>query len=136
MREAKLYFMIGLPGEGEEDVAAIPTLVRRCLEQSGLSRLTVAAGAFVPKPHTPYEHEAMLPVPELSRRLRAIRDSLRGERKVTLALESANWSHIEGILARGTRELGETIIAAEEGGGSLGAWRRAVGKGGDAEERE
>jgi len=136
MREAKLYFMIGLPGEGEEDIAAIPALVRRCLRESGLSRLTVAAGAFVPKPHTPYEHEAMLPVPELSRRLRAIRDSLRGERKVTLALESANWSHIEGLLARGNRELGETIIAAEEGGGSLGAWRRALGKGGDAEERE
>lgn len=126
MREAKLYFMIGLPGEGEEDVAAIPTLVRRALRESGLARLTVAAGAFVPKMGTPYEHETMPPVAELSRRLREIRDALRGERRVRLAMESVNWSWIEGILAGGGRELGELLIAAEARGGGLGAWRLSL----------
>jgi radical SAM superfamily enzyme YgiQ (UPF0313 family) len=125
IKEAKLYFMVGLPGEGEEDIAAIPELVRTCLRRADLRRVTVAAGGFVPKPHTPYEREAMLPVAEISRRLRAIRDALRGERRVTVAVESANWSHIEGALSRGDRRLGAVIAAAEAGGGNLSAWRQA-----------
>jgi len=125
IREAKLYFMVGLPGEGEEDVEAIPSLVRRCLKAADLKRVRVAAGAFVPKPHTPYEREAMLPVKELSGRLRAIRDELRGERRVVVALESVNWSYLEGALSRGDRRLGPVIVAAEKAGGNLAAWRRA-----------
>jgi radical SAM superfamily enzyme YgiQ (UPF0313 family) len=125
IKEAKLYFMVGLPGEGEEDIAAIPELVRTCLRRADLRRVTVAAGGFVPKPYTPYEREAMLPVAEVSRRLRAIRDALRGERRVTVAVESANWSHIEGALSRGDRRLGAAIAAAEAGGGNLAAWRQA-----------
>jgi len=105
IREAKLYFMVGLPGEEEGDVAAIRDLVRRCLRAAKLSRLSVALGAFVPKAHTPYEREEMLPAAELARRLRAIRDELRGLRHVTVAVESAKWSQIEGVLARGDRRL-------------------------------
>jgi len=126
IKEAKLYFMVGLPGEGEEDIAAVPILVQKCLDAADLRRVTVAAGAFVPKPHTPYEREAMLPVAQLSRRLRLIRDALRGERRVTLSLESANWSHIEGVLSRGDQRLGGVIAKAEEAGGSLAAWRQAL----------
>jgi len=125
IREAKLYFMVGLPGEGEEDVAAIPTLVRTCLRAADLRRITVAAGAFVPKPHTPYEREAMLPVNELSRRLRSIRDELRGEQGLTVSLESANWSYLEEALSRGDRRLGGVIEKADQFGGNLAAWRRA-----------
>jgi radical SAM superfamily enzyme YgiQ (UPF0313 family) len=126
MREAKLYFMVGLPGETEADVEAIPELVRRCVREVGLRRVTVAAGAFVPKPGTPYEGEGMLPVRELSRRLRMIREGLRREKRVRLALESANWSYVEGVLSRGDRRLGEVIVRAEEGGGKLAAWREAI----------
>jgi radical SAM superfamily enzyme YgiQ (UPF0313 family) len=125
IKEAKLYFMVGLPGEGEEDVAAIPALVRKCLKAPRLTRLTVAAGAFVPKPNTPYESEAMLPARELSRRLRLIKHDLRRERSVTLALESPNWSYLEGALSRGDRRLGRVIADAEARGGNLAAWRKA-----------
>jgi radical SAM superfamily enzyme YgiQ (UPF0313 family) len=125
IKAPKLYFMVGLPGEGEDDLAAIPAFVRRCLKAAGLTRLTVAAGAFVPKPGTPYEAEGMLPVRELSRRMRLIKDELRRERKVTLALESPNWSYLEGALSRGDRRLGAVIAAAEAGGGNLAAWRAA-----------
>ncbi len=125
IREAKLYFMVGLPGEGEEDVAAIPALVRKCLTAAHLGALTVAVGAFVPKPHTPYEREPMLWVAELWRRLRAVREELRGEPRVKLALESANWSYLEGALSRGDRRLGPVIAAAEARGGNLAAWRTA-----------
>jgi len=125
IKEAKLYFMVGLPGEGEEDIVAIPELVRACLRCIDLRRITVAAGGFVPKPHTPYEREAMLPVAEVSRRLRLIRDALRGERRITVAVESANWSHIEGALSRGDGRLGAVIAAAEADGGNLAAWRQA-----------
>jgi len=123
--EAKLYFMVGLPGEREDDVEAIPRVVRRCIKEANLRQATVAAGAFVPKPHTLYEREGMLPVRELSRRLRAIRKELRGEKRVRVALESANWSYLEGTLSRGDRRLGRVIAAAEEGGGNLSAWRKA-----------
>jgi radical SAM superfamily enzyme YgiQ (UPF0313 family) len=125
MTEAKLYFMVGLPGETEKDVQAIPAFVRRCIRAAGLSRVTVAAGAFVPKPDTPYEAQGMPPAAELARRLRAVRDELRRERRVRLALESANWGYIEGALSRGDRRLGRVIAAAEEYGGNLAAWRRA-----------
>jgi radical SAM superfamily enzyme YgiQ (UPF0313 family) len=125
MREAKLYFMVGLPGEEEGDIAAIPGLVRRCLRQARLRRVTVTAGAFVPKPHTPFEREGMLPVRELSRRLRVIRDELRREKAVRLALESPNWSYLEGALSRGDRRLGAVIARAEETGTILSAWRAA-----------
>ena len=130
MREAKLYFMVGLPGETEADVEAIPELVRRCVKAGDLRRVTVAAGAFVPKPGTPYEREGMLPVRELSGRLRMIREGLRGERRVRLALESANWSYLEGALSRGDRRLGRVIAAAEERGGKLAAWREAFAEAG------
>jgi len=126
IREAKLYFMVGLPGETEEDLGAIPELVRRCLKSAGLRRVTVAAGAFVPKPDTPYEREGMLSAGELSRRLRIVREAFRRERRVRVSLESANWSVIEGMLSRGDRRLGAVIAMAEEGGGNLAAWRRAL----------
>ncbi len=126
VREAKLYFMVGLPGEGEDDVAAIPALVRRCIEEAGLVRVTVAGAAFVPKPDTPYEREPMLPARELSRRLRAIREELRPEKRVRLALESANWAVIEGVLSGGDRRLGQVIVDAEATGGGLAAWRQAM----------
>jgi radical SAM superfamily enzyme YgiQ (UPF0313 family) len=130
IKEAKLYFMVGLPGEGEEEVAAIPAFVRRCLEAAGLRRAVVAAGAFVPKPDTPYETEGMLPTAELSRRLRLVRDELRRERRVTLALESPNWSYLEGALSRGDRRLGRVIADAEARGGNLAAWRAAFQRAG------
>jgi radical SAM superfamily enzyme YgiQ (UPF0313 family) len=130
IREAKLYFMVGLPGEGEDDVAAIPALARRCLDTAGLSRVTVAAGAFVPKPNTPYESEGMVPVAELSRRLRLIKEELRSDRRVRVALESPNWSYLEGALSRGDRRLGAVIADAEANGGNLAAWRKAFEKAG------
>ncbi len=126
IREAKLYFMVGLPGEGEEDVGAIVSLVRKCVQTADLSRVTVAAAAFVPKPDTPYEQEPMMPVRELSRRLRTIRDELRKEKHVRLALESANWAVVEGMLSRGDSRLGAVIAAAEAKGGNLAAWREAL----------
>ncbi|MBN1458161.1 MAG: radical SAM protein, partial [Armatimonadetes bacterium] len=126
LREAKLYFMVGLPGETEADIEAIPALVRECVRQADLRSVTVAAGAFVPKPDTPYEHENMLPARELSRRLRVLRESLRRERRVRLTLESPNWSVVEGVLSQGDRRLGEVIVQAEAGGGNLAAWREAM----------
>ena len=126
MKEAKLYFMVGLPGETEADIEAIPELVRRCVKAGDLRRVTVAAGAFVPKPGTPYEGEGMLPVRELSGRLRSIKEALRREKGVRLAFESANWSAIEGVLSQGDRSLGPVIVKAEAGGGSLAAWREAL----------
>jgi radical SAM superfamily enzyme YgiQ (UPF0313 family) len=134
IREAKLYFMVGLPREGEEDVQAIPALVRRCLKAARLARVTVAAAGFVPKPGTPYEREAMMAPAEIGRRLRAIRDELRGEPRVKLALESANWSYLEGALSRGDRRLGRVIAAAEQAGENLAAWRQAFREAGLAPE--
>jgi len=125
IKEAKLYFMVGLPGEGEEDLEAIPSFAAACLRKAGLRRITVAAGAFVPKPDTPFEGEAMPPVRELSRRLRMVREGLRRDRRVRLAFESANWSYLEGALSRGDRRLGPVIARAEESGGGLSAWREA-----------
>ncbi len=126
IREAKLYFMVGLPGETEDDVQEIAALVRRCLRRSRLARVTAAAGAFVPKPGTPFAREQMLPARELSRRLRWLRDELRREKRVRVTVESGNWARVEWMLSRGDRRLGRAIADAEQGGGNLAAWRKAL----------
>lgn len=114
----KLYFMIGLPGETEKDVEAIVGLVVRLAEVRGKSRLSVAAGPFVPKPHTAFQWAGFAPREVLRRRVKILRavSKIKG---CTLKAGSIDEAWTEAVLARGDRALSGPLIEAATAGRSL-----------------
>jgi radical SAM superfamily enzyme YgiQ (UPF0313 family) len=120
--QLKLYFMIGLPTEGESDVREIVELLRAVRERYK-RRITVNVTPFVPKAHTPFQREAMVPRKVLENRLRLVRDGLRTLNVDTVA-DSPRWAEVQGVLARGDRQVGEALTALD--GTGMSAWRRAL----------
>src|SRR5690606_16567572 len=131
-RQVKLYFMCGLPTEEDEDVLAIADMARRVIqagrEATGRKdiRCTVSIGGFVPKPHTPFQWAAQCDHETVDRRLRALRDALRGDkeygRAIGLRYHDGKPSIIEGLLSRGDRRVGKVIRAVWEDGGRFDGW--------------
>ncbi len=122
----KLYFMIGLPTETDEDVAAIAGLAGRAAEigrreARRFGRITASVSNFVPKPGTPFQWEPMLPAAELLRRRDIVYTSLRS-RRVDLKFHDAGPSALEGAVARGDRRLGKVIELAWRKGCRLDGW--------------
>lgn len=120
--ELKLYFMVGLPGEEEEDVQAIIQLVQ-AVAQVFHGRILASVAAFVPKAHTPFQREAMASAAVLRDRLRRLRRGLRAE-NVHMTAESVGWARIQGILARGDRHLGPMLASLQAP--SLANWKQAL----------
>ncbi|MFH2034550.1 MAG: radical SAM protein [Candidatus Margulisiibacteriota bacterium] len=121
----KLYFMIGLPTETEEDVAGIVDLARRILqlgqEKSKRAHVTVSVSTFIPKPHTPLERERMISFGEIIEKQKYLKDKLRG-RGLELRWHDANTSILEGVFSRGDRNLARVIEHAWQLGARLDAW--------------
>ncbi len=132
-KQLKLYFMLGLPGETDQDVEEI---IRLALEvqsvtRAGGQRLSVNAAPFVPKAGTPFQWLGMAGVEILEKRIRRLGEGLAGT-GIALKTESPQWSHIQAALSRGGVEMAEVIAAAERP--TPAGWRRAVKKSGlDAE---
>ena len=103
-RDLKLYFMIGLPTETEEDLRAIGELARRVQRESGGLLVTASISTFIPKPHTPFQWERQLSLEETRERLRFLKRNLRG-RKLKLKWHLPEQSFLEGVLSRGARSL-------------------------------
>jgi len=117
----KLYSMIGLPGESDEDIAEFAELA---LALQGILRISLGVQAFVPKPRTPLSDVAMLPVAALEKRLALLKRLLKGRDQ--LAPASPKWSWIDWKLAHGEEKSALAAIAAYEEGGAFGAWKKAV----------
>ena len=123
-RLLKLYFMIGLPTETTEDLAAIAMLARQVLKagpQGLRPRLNVSLSSFIPKPHTPFQWEAQADLGESQARLHEVKDLLK-QPGVELKWNSAAQSWLEGIFARGDRRLAKVLLAAHRRGCRLDAW--------------
>jgi radical SAM superfamily enzyme YgiQ (UPF0313 family) len=118
----KLYFMLGLPTETEEDVQAIVDLVT-AVGQRFSRRITVNVTPFVPKAHTPFQWAAMMPHATIRERLRHVEQQLR-PRGVAVKSDSPAWSVVQGMLSRGDRRLGQALT--KMGRTSLAQWRRAL----------
>ncbi len=121
----KLYFMIGLPTETDEDVEAIAMLVGRVRhvarrKRKG-ARFSVSISPFVPKPHTPFQWEAQDSPRETARKEGILREGLR-MKGVKYSLRDPEVSLLEGVLARGDRKLGAVVRGAFERGARLEAW--------------
>jgi radical SAM family uncharacterized protein/radical SAM-linked protein len=125
-RRVKLYFMLGLPTETEEDLQGIVDLVQRVVSAGrsagrGLFSASVSLSTFVPKPHTPFQWEAMPPLPEIRRRQEWLRGRLRS-RTVEVAVHDAQGSVLEALLGRGDARVADAVLAAHRAGAYLDAW--------------
>jgi radical SAM superfamily enzyme YgiQ (UPF0313 family) len=118
----KLYFMLGLPTETEEDVQAIVDLVT-AIGQRVSRRITVSIAPFVPKAHTPFQWAAMVPHAITRERLRYVKQQLR-PRGVAVKSDSPTWAVVQGVLSRGDRRLGQALTKMDRT--SLAQWRRAL----------
>jgi radical SAM family uncharacterized protein len=131
-RQVKLYFMCGLPTETDEDVLEIAELAREVIRAGRLAagtrdvRCTVSIGGFVPKPHTPFQWAAQASPETVDRRLRLLRDAIRGDRDVGKAIgfryHDGQPGMVEGLLARGDRRVGRVIEAVWRAGGKFDGW--------------
>jgi len=121
----KLYFMIGLPTETDEDVRGIATLVLKVREVARARRkgavISVSISPFVPRPGTPFQWERQDSVEETRAKERVLRPLL-SVRGVKLALRDPRVSFLEGVMSRGDRSLGRAIEAAWSAGARFDAW--------------
>lgn len=126
-RAVKLYFMIGLPTETAEDVLAITTMGGEVSNlggktTGGAGQVTLSVGNFVPKPHTPFQWEAMDTEDELLRKRELLYQEIRRHRKVKLRVHASGPSVMEGLLARGNRRLGSLLVRLMKLGARFDAW--------------
>jgi len=125
----KLYFMIGLPTETEDDVRAIADLALRVsrlkkMHGGGVGRVNLSVAGFVPKAHTPFERDGMATLEYLRECSVMLRGLLRS-RAISLRIHRPERSVLEGVLARGDRRLGRVLLAAHRLGCRLDAWDEA-----------
>ena len=125
-RRVKLYFLIGLPTETDEDVLGIAELARNCVKigrrhHNGAS-VTASVGGFVPKPQTPFQWFGQCSVAELQRKVNLLRDALRRDRGVQLKWHDPKATLVEGIASRGDRRIGAVIESVWRAGGTFQEW--------------
>ena len=121
----KLYFMVGLPSEREEDLKGIVSLSKRIARQGGREKrgrnVNVSVSTFVPKSHTPFQWEPQLSLEEVQERQRYLKEELRGK-GLRLKWHDARMSFLEGVFARGDRRLGAVLLKAHERGCQFDGW--------------
>ncbi len=127
----KLYFMIGLPGETDEDIVAISELVKH-IRQIGRDHkarpnITVSVAGFVPKPNTPFQWEPCICSDELKRRQAILKRGLRGP-GIKYKYHDADITWLEAIFARGDRRLSGALEQAYEKGARFDAWNEHFDK--------
>jgi len=120
MRGLKLYEMVGVPGETDDD---IDELVRFGRELSKIIPLALGVAPFVAKRNTPLDGTDFAGIREVEVKLERLRKGLRGT--VDVRPTSARWAWVEYVLAQGGIEAGRRALAAHQAGGSFAAWKRA-----------
>lgn len=125
-RQVKLYFMIGLPTENDEDLAAIAELCRKVRDAAGRGgprlQVTAALSPFVPKPFTPFQWEAQIDQAEIRRRVDLVRELFKGRKCLKLRWHEPAMSHLEGILSRADRRMAEVVEKAYRKGAIFCSW--------------
>jgi radical SAM family uncharacterized protein len=125
-RRVKLYFLIGMPTERDEDVLGIADLGAHCVEigrrhQKSVT-VTASVGGFVPKPHTPFQWFGQDTVAELERKVALLREHARKTRGLTIRWHDPAASAAEGVASRGDRRMGAVIERVWRAGGTFQEW--------------
>lgn len=133
IQHMRLYIMIGLPTETDEDIEAIVGLAERTqahmAEVGCKGRLTLSINPFIPKPFTPFQWMAMDNQKTVERKLQYIKKALQKNRRIEVLVESPKEAYIQGVLARGDRRLGAVLAAcaADRGSKSFKSEMKAAG---------
>lgn len=128
--DIKLYFMIGLPTERDEDVLAIAELAKKVISvgqreaqpQGHHAFLHLGVSTFVPKPFTPFQWEPMISLEETRRKHGLIKRAIDGRRDIEFGYHDAKQSNVEGALTRGDRRTATAILHAWQNGQTLDGW--------------
>ena len=125
----KLYYMLGLPTETDEDIVGIAEMANQVLhcwrtyaknKNRGV-KITVSTSCFIPKPHSPFQWEGMISIEEYLRRVNLLRSSITAK-NVTYNWHDAETSLIEAVLSKGDRRVADAIEEVWRRGGRLDAW--------------
>ena len=131
IKQLKLYFMIGLPEETNEDIEEIARLVTKCKDifdkQQSWSRITLTIAPFVPKAGTPFQREGMESLDTLKHRLSLLKSELPSK-GISVKNESLDWGEVQAVLSRGDDKL--SGVLANMGKISLAQWHQAMQKAG------
>ncbi len=126
----KLYFMMGLPTETDEDIVGIADLAQKIVDlyyslpekpKGKAVNVSISVANFVPKPHTPFQFEPQITREEMMRRQMLLKDSIKSK-KITFNYHENKTSFLEGVFARGDRRLGAVIEAAYKRGCCFDGW--------------
>lgn len=133
--KVKLYFMLGLPTETEDDMRAIPELANEIAAlyydtvpkelRNGKCQITISTSFFVPKPFTPFQWAVMQDRDEYLRRAKIVNDHRKAQlnhKSISYNWHEADVTVLEGVLARGDRRLSDVILHVYEHGGVFDAW--------------
>ncbi len=121
LERLKLYMMVGLPDERDED---IDELSRFAIELSKIVPLSLGIAPFVSKRNTPLDGVGFAGIDVVEERLARLRAGVRG--RVDLRSTSARWAWVEWVLAQGGRAEGRAVLDAVRGGGRFAAWKKAI----------
>ena len=125
----KLYYMLGLPTETDEDILGIAEMANRVLHcwrenaknKSRGVKITISTSCFIPKPHSPFQWEAQISMEEYLRRVNLLRANITAK-NVTYNWHDAETSFIEAVLSRGDRCVADAVEAVWRDGGRLDSW--------------
>jgi radical SAM superfamily enzyme YgiQ (UPF0313 family) len=131
IKQLKLYFMIGLPEETDDDIEAIALLVKKCKDifdkHESWSRITLTIAPFVPKAGTPFQREGMAALDTIKHRLSLLKSKLPAK-GINVKNESVEWSEVQAVLSRGDERLAAVLANVHRL--SLAHWHQAMEKAG------
>ena len=123
----KLYFMIGLPTETDEDLDAIVDLCLKVRDAAGRHnkrlQISAAVSPFVPKPQTPFQWEPQISFDEIYRRIGYLRDQFRRHKRISMRFHEPIMTSLEGVFSRGDRRLAEVVERAYNKGALFSSWK-------------
>jgi radical SAM family uncharacterized protein/radical SAM-linked protein len=121
----KLYFMIGLPSERKEDIQGIVDLVKKLrkikVHKGKFGKINVSVSTFIPKPHTPFQWEPQLSLNEAKERINWIKSNLKMP-GIRFKWQNPETSMLEGLFARGNRQLSRLLVSAHKKGCKFDGW--------------
>jgi radical SAM superfamily enzyme YgiQ (UPF0313 family) len=129
VKNLKLYFMIGLPTETEEDLAEMVSLIKLVhaevteigRKRGQLSEILLSVNSFVPKAWTPFQYFGFVPVKELKAKIKYLRKSLSGINNLKMSIDNPDKAFFQATLARGDRRVGEALVTLSRTGRN---WRQ------------